>query len=103
MRPPCRVPPRAREWWGAGWSSPSGLQCGVQGDVDTGQGLADRAPGLRLLGGLLEPGGVEAVDLAADGEPDAGQLEAARGLVRAEGDVGLYLEGLLRPAGLGDV
>ena len=52
-------------------------QRGVQGDVDAGQRLAHRAAGLGLLGGLLEAGGVEALDLAADGQLDAGDLEAA--------------------------
>src|ERR1700761_1696259 len=77
------------------------LQGGVQGDVDAGQGLADRAAGLGRVGRLGELAIVQAVDLATDGELDAGQLEPT-GRVRAERDVGLHVQGLRGAAGLAD-
>ena len=43
-----------------------------------------------FLDGLNEACLVEAVDLTLDGDDDAGQLEAAVGLVRAERDLGLH-------------
>ena len=57
------------------------------------------------LGGLrrgLERGRVDAVDVAAHGERDAGQPEAAV-RVRAEADVGLHGERVRRAAHLGDL
>src|SRR6201996_3036513 len=77
------------------------LQGRVQGDVDTGEGLADRAAGLGRVGRLGELLVVEPVDLTADGELDAGQLETT-GRVGAEGDVGLYVQSLRGAAGLAD-
>jgi hypothetical protein len=41
-------------------------QRGVERDVDAGQRLADRAADLGGLRGLLEAGGVQALDLADD-------------------------------------
>src|SRR5712691_12603833 len=83
----------------AAWS---GIERCVQGDVDAGQRLAHRAAFLGPLGSGREAGRVQAVDLAADGELDAGEPEPA-GWVRAERDVGLYLQGLRRAAGPADL
>src|ERR1700761_9692904 len=58
-------------------SGGSVLQGGVQGDVDAGEGLADRAAGLGRVGRFGELAVVQAVDLATDGELDPGQLETA--------------------------
>jgi SDR family mycofactocin-dependent oxidoreductase len=77
------------------------LEGGVQGDVHAGERLADRAADLGRLGRLEELLRVQAVHLAADGELDAGELEAAR-RVRPERDVGLHVERLRRAAGLAD-
>src|SRR6188472_1042053 len=52
-------------------------QAGLQGDLDTGQSLADRAAGLGLFGGLLEGRIVDPVDLALDAERDTRDLEPA--------------------------
>jgi len=73
----------------------------VQGDVHAGERLADRAARLGGLGGLLELLRVQAVHLAADGELDTGQLEAA-GRVRPERHVRLHVERLRGAAGLRD-
>jgi len=77
------------------------LQRGVQGDVHAGERLADRAACLRLFSSLEELPGVQAVYLAADGELDAGQLEAA-GRVRPQRHVSLHVERLRGAAGLAD-
>jgi len=77
------------------------LERGVQGDVDTGERLADRAALLRRLRGLEELLRVQAVHLAADGELDAGEPEAAR-RVRPERHVGLHVQCLRGAAGLAD-
>jgi SDR family mycofactocin-dependent oxidoreductase len=77
------------------------LKGGVQGDVHAGERLADRAALLRRLRGLGELLGVQAVHLAADGELDAGELEAA-GRVGAERHVGLHIQRLGGAAGLAD-
>jgi SDR family mycofactocin-dependent oxidoreductase len=74
---------------------------GVQRDVHAGERLADRAARLRLLGRLEELLGVQAVHLAAHGELDAGQLEAAR-RVRPERHVGLHVQRLRGAARLAD-
>jgi SDR family mycofactocin-dependent oxidoreductase len=73
----------------------------VEGDVHAGKRLADRAAGLGRLGRLEELLRVQAVHLAADGELDAGELEAA-GRVRPERHVGLYVQRLRGAAGLAD-
>ena len=65
----------------------------VQGDVHAGERLADRAARLGGLGGLEELLGVQAVHLAADGELDAGEPEAAC-RVGPERHVGLHVERL---------
>ena len=77
------------------------LERGVQGDVHAGERLADRAADLGCLRGLEELLRGQAVHLAADGELDAGELEAAR-RVRTQRHVGLHVECLRRPAGLPD-
>ena len=77
------------------------LKGGVQRDVHAGERLADRAAFLGRLRGLGELLRVQAVHLAADGELDAGELEAAR-RVRAERHVGLHVQRLRGAAGLGD-
>ena len=77
------------------------LKGSVQRDVHAGERLADRAAFLGRLGGLGELLRVQAVHLAADGELDAGEPEAA-GRVRAERHVGLHVQRLLGAAGLGD-
>jgi SDR family mycofactocin-dependent oxidoreductase len=77
------------------------LEGRIQGDVHAGERLADRAACLGRLGSLLELLCVQAVHLAADGELDAGQLEAA-GRVRPERHVGLHVERLRGAAGLRD-
>ena len=77
------------------------LERGVQGDVHAGERLADRAAFLGRLGGLGELLRVQAVHLAADGELDAGEPEAAR-RVRPERHVGLHVERLRGAAGLAD-
>jgi SDR family mycofactocin-dependent oxidoreductase len=77
------------------------LQRGVQGDVHPGERLADRAARLRLFGRLAELLGVQAVHLAAHGELDPGQLEAAR-RIGPERHVGLYVERLRGAARLAD-
>ena len=77
------------------------LEGSVQRDVHAGERLADRAAflgRLRSLGELLR---VQAVHLAADGELDAGEPEAA-GRVRAERHVGLHVQRLRGTAGLRD-
>ena len=61
--------------------------------VDAGQRLAHRAADLGRLGGLLEAVGVQALDLAADGERDAGDAPGRRP-VGAERDVGGDLQRL---------
>ena len=75
------------------------LKGSVQGDVHAGERLADRAARLGRLGGLGELLRVQAVHLAADGELDAGELEAAR-RVRPERHVGLHVQRLRGAAGL---
>ena len=56
---------------GCGPSAFAAVERGVQGDLaDAGEGLADGAAGLGRLGGLLEAGGVQPLDLAAHGEVD---------------------------------
>jgi SDR family mycofactocin-dependent oxidoreductase len=77
------------------------FQRGVEGDVHAGERLADRAACLRLLSRLEELLGVQAVHLGADGELDAGQLEAAR-RIRPQRHVGLHVERLRSAAGLAD-
>ena len=74
-RPRCRAAVLCR--------AASGFQRGVQGDVDSGQRLAHRAAFLGRLRGTGESGRIQAVDLAADGELDAGEPETA-GRVGAE-------------------
>jgi SDR family mycofactocin-dependent oxidoreductase len=86
---------------GLGLLNPLALERGVQRDIDAGERLADRASGLRLLGRLEELVRVQPVHLAAHGELDAGQLEAA-GRVRPERHVGLHVERLRSAAGLAD-
>jgi SDR family mycofactocin-dependent oxidoreductase len=54
------------------------LELGVQGDINAGECLADRAARLRLRGDLGELLGGKALRLTAHGELDAGQPEAAR-------------------------
>ena len=51
-------------------------------------------PALAVLRRLLEARGVQALDLAAHVQGDAGQPEAAVLLVRTERDVGLHVERL---------
>ena len=58
---------------------------------DAGEGLAHGAAGLGRLGGLLEAGGVQPLDLAADGELDRRDRESAAFLV-AEAHVGADLQ-----------
>ena len=77
------------------------LEGGVQGDVHAGERLADRAARLGRLGRLEELLRVQAVHLAADGELDAGELEAAR-RVGPERHVGLHVQRLRRAPGLAD-
>ena len=77
------------------------LELRVEGDVDTGERLADRAAGLGVRGRLGELLRVEALDFAADGELDAGQPEPA-GRVGPERHVGLHVERLRGAAGLAD-
>jgi SDR family mycofactocin-dependent oxidoreductase len=77
------------------------LEGSIQGDVHAGERLADRAARLGRLGGLLELLRGQAVHLAADGELDAGQLEAA-GRVRPERHVRLHVQRLRGAAGLRD-
>ena len=79
----------------------SALEGRVERDLDTGQGLGDRAGRLGLVGRREERGLVDARDLADDGEVDAGQLEPA-GRVGAERHVGLDVEGLDGAAGLAE-
>src|SRR3954470_4729047 len=88
-------------WLSCNYRTASGER-GVQRDGGAGQRLADGAALLGRLGGLLEPGRVQAVDLTADGELDPREAEPAR-RVGAERDVGLHVEGLRGAAGLGDV
>ena len=78
------------------------LEGGVQRDVHAGERLADRAAFLRRLCGLGELLRVQAVHLAADGELDPGELEAAR-RVRPQRHVGLHVERLRGPAGPADL
>jgi SDR family mycofactocin-dependent oxidoreductase len=77
------------------------LEGRVQGDVHAGECLADRAARLGRLRGLEELLRGQAVHLAADGELDAGQLEAA-GRVRPERHVRLHVERLRGAASLRD-
>ncbi len=77
------------------------LEPGVQGDVHAGERLADRAAGLGVRGRLGELLRVQALDLAADGELDAGQPEPA-GRVRPERHVSLHVQRLRGAAGLAD-
>ncbi len=77
------------------------LKGSVQRDVHAGERLADRATFLGRLRGLGELLRVQAVHLAADGELDASELEAAR-RVGPERHVGLHVQRLRGAAGLGD-
>src|SRR5699024_3290782 len=63
-------------------------QGGLEGDVHAGQGLGDRAAGLRLVGDPLEIILVDAVDLRGDGQLDAG--DAALADVEADGGRGVH-------------
>src|ERR1700685_68902 len=77
----------------------SALKLGVEADVHAGERLADRAGRLGLCGRLGELVRGQAVDLATDGELDAGQPEAAC-RVGPQRDVGLHVQRLRRAAGL---
>src|SRR4051794_28626305 len=60
-----RPPTRCRRAADVGRGGSGGLERGVEGDVDTREGLADGATGLGGLRRLDEPGLVDAVDLTA--------------------------------------
>jgi NTE family protein len=77
------------------------LERGVEGDVDPGERLADRAASLGVLRHLGELGIVQALDLTANGELDAGQPEPAR-RIGSERHVGLHVERLRCAARLAD-
>jgi SDR family mycofactocin-dependent oxidoreductase len=79
----------------------SALELSVQGDVDPGERLADRAALLRRLSYLAELLRVQAFHLAADRELDAGQPETA-GRVGPERYVSLHVECLRSASGLAD-
>jgi len=65
----------------------SALQGGVEGDlVDSRERAADRATGLGGLSGPLEPHGIEALDLATDGQRDLRDGRRAVLLARLDED-----------------